>query len=436
MFKTRRPQPRTPAPDKKSSPAPEIRLWRGRLRGGSTAMKISLLNAKSLSRRLPALIEKHERLSLAVAWGDIMPVAESLLANTSKFDAVLFGLDFCATDPDLVLRLVDVPNAFVARNRSGCFHPKIFYFQSGAEAEAVVGSANFTKGGFGSNLEASVHVRGGADEDFFQQVREQLARYKPLHLPITSSLAEGYRRQCEIRATPRPKNPVLPGDGKDWARITSPLAAMSWSEFANAARQDVHHDFRKRLKLLRSIRQMFSNVASVADLSAAEWKGIAGVLGDAEADAANLNGLDWGWFGSMGAAGSFAELVRLRDRALAALDSIPGHGNVSEAQFDSYAKAFTAAFSRSSRTARVAPATRLLAMKRPDVFVCINGGNEVGLAEALAYAPSTLRLANYWKRVIEPIQQAPWYNTPRPTGRHRELWDGRVAMLDAIYYRP
>ena len=75
-------------------------------------------------------------------------------------------------------------------------------------------------------------------------------------------------------------------------------------------------------------------------------------------------------------------------------------------------------------------------MKRPDFFVCVNGGNKVGLATALSFAPTTLSLENYWDRVVEPIQQAPWYNAPRPVGPDMELWDARVAMLDAIYYRP
>lgn len=64
------------------------------------------------------------------------------------------------------------------------------------------------------------------------------------------------------------------------------------------------------------------------------------------------------------------------------------------------------------------------------------GGNKTGLATALSFAPTTLSLENYWARVIEPIQQAPWYNTPRPSGRDMELWESRVAMLDAIYYEP
>ncbi|MBX9815461.1 MAG: hypothetical protein A4S12_04375 [Proteobacteria bacterium SG_bin5] len=401
-------------------------------------MKISLLEAKSIARRLSALIEKHDRISIAVAWGGITSVAETLLANKSKFESILLGVDFSATDPDLIDRLVGVPNAFVAKNRPGCFHPKIFYFQSGAKAEAIVGSANFTKGGLGSNLEASVHVKGAADDSFFDQIRDQLERYKPLHLPITKPLAESYRRQSKAAdSAPRPKNPVLPDEAKDWARVNAPLAVMSWKDFVKDARADLHHDFKKRMKLLRAIQQMFSKAPSLGDLSAAEWKGIAGVLGDVEADATRLEGLDWGWFGSMGGAGTFAELIGLQDPALAeALDSIPKRGDITEAQFDDYAGAFTAAFSGSSRTARLAPATRLLAMKRPDFFVCVNGGNKTGLATALSFAPTTLSLENYWARVIEPIQQAPWYNTPRPSGQDMELWESRVAMLDAIYYEP
>lgn len=401
-------------------------------------MQIALLDAKKIARRLTALIEKHERISIAVAWGDLTDVAESLLAAKAKFESVLLGADFSATDPDLIDRLVDVPGAFVAKNRPGCFHPKIFYFQSGAKAEAIVGSANFTKGGLGSNHEASVHVKGAADDAFFEQVRDQLAGYEPLHLPITRKLADSYRRQSEAaRKAPRPKNPVLPAEAKDWARVTSPLATMSWPDFVKLARKDTHHDFKKRMKLVRAIQQMFAKTASFADLSVAEWKGIAGVLGGVEAEAAGLDDFDWGWFGSMGGAGTFAERIGQQNRTLAAaLDSIPKRGAVTQTQFSDYVQAFTDAFAGSSRTARLGPATRLLAMKRPDVFVCVNGGNKPGLAVALDFRPTMLTLDNYWDWVIEPIRQAPWYNAARPSGRDMELWDARVAMLDAIYYAP
>lgn len=400
-------------------------------------MHLSLLDAKSTARCLTALIKKHKRISIAVAWGSVTPVAEVLLKNSSKFESVLLGVDFSATSPDLIGRLVDVKNAFVAKNRPGCFHPKIFYFESGVNADAIVGSANFTGGGLNRNLEASIHVSGQISDPFFRQVRGQLDSYKFLRLEITQALADCYRRQVEAaKRIPPPKSPVLPKD-RQWAYFNSTLGTMSWEFFEKLVRHDRYSSFRKRIELLSEIREIFAKTSSFAKLPPSKAKGIAGVLGRKEAKDMGLDGQDWNWFGSMSGAGTFAGLVGLGNSELgAALDRIPMLGQVTKEHFDSYMTAFAGAFSESARIARLAPATRLLAMKRPDVFVCVNAGNRQGLAGALSFASTTIRLENYWERVIEPIQQAPWYNSQRPSGENGELWDTRVAMLDAIYFQP
>lgn len=400
-------------------------------------MKIELLEAAAIARRLKSLIQKHDSISVAVAWGDLTGIAETLITNKTKFASVLFGLDFCATDPDLIDELVDVPNAFVAKKRSGCFHPKIFYFQTGAKAEAIVGSANFTNGGLGKNLEASVHVKGDAQDAFFGQVRAQLNRYEPLHRRITQPLADSYRRQAKVaNKTPRPKSPVMPDEGDDWERINSPLATMTWTEFVRLVRKD-KRPLSKRMRLIREVQKMFVRTASFADLSIAEWKAVAGLLGKNEAEDEGLDGFEWGWFGSMSRATEFSKAVGLQEPAIAqAIDLVPKRGGVTSDQFDDYVQTFKRALPTSVASNPIATATRLLAMKRPDFFVCVDAGNKPALAKALAFAPTTINLDNYWERIIEPIQQAPWYNEPRPAGPNRDLWDARVAMLDAIYYAP
>lgn len=88
-------------------------------------MKIELMESAAIARRWKLLIQKHDSISIAVAWGDLTDVADALIANKAKFGSVLFGVDFSATDPDLIDKLIDVPNAFVAKNRVGSFHPKI-----------------------------------------------------------------------------------------------------------------------------------------------------------------------------------------------------------------------------------------------------------------------------------------------------------------------
>jgi hypothetical protein len=57
------------------------------------------------------------------------------------------------------------------------------------------------------------------------------------------------------------------------------------------------------------------------------------------------------------------------------------------------------------------------------------------LGRNIGFAPTTLDFAKYWQNVIEPIMDAPWWGAARPHGGSGRLWDGRVAMLDAIYYR-
>ncbi|MER9291872.1 hypothetical protein NKI71_16685 [Mesorhizobium sp. M0510] len=89
-------------------------------------MKVVLLDAKSVARRVAALIEKHDHVSMAMAWGDLTPVAETLLANTAKFGSVLFGVDLVASDPDLIDRLPDVQMRMSRKTARDAFTPRFF----------------------------------------------------------------------------------------------------------------------------------------------------------------------------------------------------------------------------------------------------------------------------------------------------------------------
>lgn len=82
--------------------------------------------------------------------------------------------------------------------------------------------------------------------------------------------------------------------------------------------------------------------------------------------------------------------------------------------------------------------TRLLTMKRPDRFVCIDKANRIdGLCNYFGVAPTTTNLENYWDRIIAPMELMPWWQANEPIPPvEREIWRGRAALLDAIYYNP
>jgi hypothetical protein len=183
---------------------------------------------------------------------------------------------------------------------------------------------------------------------------------------------------------------------------------------------------------------MFARVSSFSELSTLEWKAIAGVIGERQQIEGGLGGHEWTWFGSMKGMGDFANRVSEKDRALSnAVDAIPRSGNITKFQYEVFCEHFIRAFENSTRKGGVPTASRLLAMKRPDMFVCISKPNKQGISNDLAFSASTLNLENYWERVVEPIGRSPWFNEERPvSGQLADLWDGRVAMLDAIYYEP
>lgn len=399
-------------------------------------MKVSVLDAKALRKALPRLIAKHDQIYMAVAWAHAGPVADKLIENKHKFRSVTVGLDFCATDPDFVDSLRKVPNAFVFKKSGACFHPKIYLFVSGQSAEAIVGSANFTSGGLGNNVEACLHLSCDTSEPAVAELLATMESYAPHRQPVTKQLADAYRRQAEIAASrPRAPSPILPSDKADFQRIDSDLLKMDWAAFIHEARKDPNHHFETRMRFLRYLQTLFARAQSFDDLTVPEWKAVAGIVHpDAVADS-GLEKYQIGWFGSMQGSGAFTKLIANKDGRIAkAIDCIPRRGPVRERDFNRFCALFESAFADSARTGRTPTATRLLAMKRPDVFVCVNNGNRASLAEALHFAPSTLSLENYWERVIEPIKLAKWYNAPRPEGPDAEAWDCRAALVDAIHY--
>lgn len=213
---------------------------------------------------------------------------------------------------------------------------------------------------------------------------------------------------------------------------------MSWADYLVQVRSSSHpsaHLFKERLGVLTKAHALFATGLPYAKWNEDDRKLVAGTLGRKKSQ---QPGVDYGLFGSMGASGTFANLVIEAPRGLSyALDFIPLMGAVTQDDYDRYCKAFRAAFDQDGRVGGLPTATRLLAMKRPDAFVCIDSANRKDLCENFGVSPSTTNLENYWQRIIEPMHGDPWWRHPQPSNAaDAEIWLGRAALLDAIYYTP
>jgi hypothetical protein len=79
-------------------------------------------------------------------------------------------------------------------------------------------------------------------------------------------------------------------------------------------------------------------------------------------------------------------------------------------------------------------ATRLLCMKRPDLFLPANNASLVNLAAVFGSKPTTI---DKYLDVIETIWSLPWQSAPEPKSSvERRIWAARVALLDAVFYEP
>jgi len=63
--------------------------------------------------------------------------------------------------------------------------------------------------------------------------------------------------------------------------------------------------------------------------------------------------------------------------------------------------------------------------------------NKKALCQDFEIKQSGMDYERYWEEIIERIIDSAWWNEPRPKNPlDRTVWDGRAAMLDAIFYRP
>ncbi|WP_017446542.1 hypothetical protein [Gayadomonas joobiniege] len=131
----------------------------------------------------------------------------------------------------------------------------------------------------------------------------------------------------------------------------------------------------------------------------------------------------------------FAQYISLaRDVLDQALTLIPLNGEVKRSDYDAFIDRYKHSYCQTTgaKTAPLYPITRILALYRPDIFVCI-GAIE---SDLIAAAFNSDRLAPdaysvYWEQVIETIQNTAFWRATQPNDESEiEIWQHRVALID------
>ena len=391
-------------------------------------------DGNTLSKLLVRLIGKHEQISFASAWASSgTKFLESLDNKRDKIKHGVIGTHFYQTHPDVLDIFIDFKSVRFVLQPSGVFHPKVYYFWTKSNWDLVIGSANMTNGAFGANQELSLHVSSadaGEAGALSKSIRNIIKDMWENGSVMNEQEATIYRSMYRYQ---KPRADRLSGAYASTKKSKSPLKSeimtLSWDDYFTRVKADEEHNVEGRCFILKSANIEFKK-HSFASMDT-EWRrAIAGLDKD-------FLDHDWGWFGSMIGGGKFKNRINNNDIHLSnALDLISLDGAVTYQDYLAYVEEFKRAFPEGRDG--VALSSRLLALKRPDYFVCLNSKNMQALCEEFEikniYAKDYER---YWTELITRIMDSVWWNSSQPTKKlEKTVWHGRAAMLDAIFYDP
>jgi hypothetical protein len=142
------------------------------------------------------------------------------------------------------------------------------------------------------------------------------------------------------------------------------------------------------------------------------------------------------WFASTKSAKGFHQLLADLPGAFDdALANIPAEGDVSEQDYQAFMIGYLSAFSGTDEKPTLAPATRLLAMRRPDVFTPISNNRLDALCQALGVSRLNNRdFERYWSDVVMSIRTMPWFAMTTENGELEEQLASIKALLPCFFY--
>lgn len=398
---------------------------------------IPVTTAAGVRSRLLKLIDRCDHFSWASAWVTESDVLDAALASDKVFYFVI-GTHQYFTAPEALDQCLkyNSPAIRVMHPKKGrLFHPKLYAFDLGDHLEVFLGSANLTMGGLKSNVECGVFLNAEKNSpslaEFWNHVEDLWDGAEMLDADFIASYKANYRRVADAKEDLDDFVPIKkPKKSAHSANDISPQD-MTWKTFVKLVKADKTHGLNERLEVLSQARQLFAKGLPFSDLEEVDQKCLAGIL-----KPSTRLGVDWGFFGQMSAYGSYSPILQQHSKLFSkALDHIPLQGPIKRRHYDAYLAAFKKIPGASKTWTGMG--TRLLNMKRPDYFVCIDNANRTGLCGYFGSAPTTTDLDNYWDRIIAPMMLTPWWQVDMPGHDvEQEIWMGRAAMLDAIYYDP
>ena len=412
-------------------------------------MRGKVLCGDNLYARFTALLSKAYSVDIAVAWatpGEHLQALDNATASRDVKVRAIVGISGNATHPDALKGLSRITGGDLRIVPKGdrLFHPKLYLFERHGggivKRQAWIGSANFTRAGFGGHSNANEEIvlevgpgeRADALADWFQarwdrcrmdsRVSEVIRRYtedwkrSPPH-PQVRQITSGSvsRRRDLIGDAHRPL--TLKGYGQALNECEEELRDKGW--------EVLDPQGRSYMRVISARRKLLLGAASWSQLDADSQKRLKG----------SYRRKDLEWWGLMGRMGRKNwPAVCLNERKIrASLDA------VLQAHDHEFPGIAVDAMRELTDIDNVGygTATLVLALARPDRLLSLNGASENGLGALASKSPSTLGKPDNYRELLRWLYDQPWYADGPPTEEDLEpIWRFRAALIDSFVYEP
>ena len=381
----------------------------------------------ALFESLKELFDWADKIDMSFAWAS-SGQGQGRHWKAMQLDKVglaVIGTAFAQTEPRALEVLDEKPNRLrLMINSEGTFHPKVVVGSKGDRARAIVGSANFTTAAYTTNTELCVLLDGLATDNELRSLQVFIAEQWARGTTMSTDWLDEYRRVWEAA---RRKKIVVPGAKLEISSISS--LSMSWEDYVSLidAQQDRPLADGNKVRVFGSHPSYFHEIDEAANIFQQEP-----IFADiSKADRQFLMGMgrSSGFIGTMRAAG-FAKKIVIQSPAQvgAALDLVPLQGRVARVLIEEVLNKMT-----QLKGVKVGVASRLLAVKRPDVFVSVNNGSKPQLARLIG--GKRIDTVKQYLALLDHIWSTEWYAASEPEDEHgASIWRRRAALLDSALY--
>ena len=384
-------------------------------------------SAGALLEQFNKLFAWSEHVDMAYAWASAnegrSPHWRAM--DLGKLRRAVIGTQFAQTEPWALRQLNERPDRLrVAISSEGTFHPKVVIGRRKDEIRAIVGSANLTSAAFSRNIELNILLSGTV----LDAELRRLINFVDASWDRASVVTEEWLARYEIAWRNRPKVTGLVPNAL--LEVIGPSSLqMTWDSYFDL----VEKQEGRKLTSGYSISVLGAHPSYEVELDRAQeafnaQATYAAMPSDHRKLVVGTGPLSSGLLGTMRAAGFAKALVNREPEKIGRhLDAIPLDGEVAIELVATTVEGLT-----SLHGVSIGVASRMLAAKRPDLFVSVNNGSKPALSRLLGRNVDT---TEKYMDLLKLVWSTDWHASTVPEDdRQRRVWNRRAAMLDSALY--